>query len=167
MLLLFLYVSFLFSANLRREMTISRVIKRTWTHSSKFEFSFLPWHRTSKFSAWVVLLAFKSYTRWDNDEKDWHTWTCNFERRFRNRCVVNLKLPFIRKKSDLCKNIRVSDDLIWEDREKKKQLEFIVNAFELDERLSTWQFIYWRWMMWSLRTLRLLIRSSIIIALEE
>ena len=57
-------------------------------------------------------------------------------------CVVNLKLPIIRKKRDLCKNIRVSDDLIWEDREKRKQLEFNVNAFELDKRLSTWQFIY-------------------------
>ena len=57
-------------------------------------------------------------------------------------CVVNLKLPIIRKKRDLCKDIHVSDDLIWEDREKKKQLEFIVNAFELDKRLSTWQFIY-------------------------
>ena len=48
----------------------------------------------------------------------------------------------IRKKRDLRKNIPVSDDVIWEDREKKKQLEFIVNAFELDKRLSTWQFIY-------------------------
>ena len=26
-------------------------------------------------------------------------------------------------------------DMPWEDREKKKQLEFIVNAFELDKRL--------------------------------
>ena len=61
---------------------------------------------------------------------------------FGNRSVVNLKLPIIRKKRDLCKNIHVPDDLIWEDREKKKQLELIVNAFELDKRLSTWQFIY-------------------------
>ena len=54
----------------------------------------------------------------------------------------SFKLPVIRKKRDLRKNIPVSDDVKWVDREKKKQLEFIVNAFELDKRLSTWQFIY-------------------------
>ena len=70
-------------------------------------------------------------------KKDWHTWTCNFERRFRNRCVVNRKLAIIRKKRDLRKNIRVFRWPDMEDREKKKQLEFIVNAFELGKRLST------------------------------
>ena len=40
-LLLFLYISFPFSANLRREMTVSEVLKRTWTHKRKFGFSFL------------------------------------------------------------------------------------------------------------------------------
>ena len=50
----------------------------------------------------------------------------------------DLKLPIVRKKRDLRKNIRVPDDLIWEDSEKKKQLEFIVNALELGRRLSTW-----------------------------
>ena len=51
---------------------------------------FFPRHCTSKFSSWVVALAFKCYTNWDNDEKDWQTWTCNFERRFRYRRVVYL-----------------------------------------------------------------------------
>ena len=56
--------------------------------------NFLPWllHRTSKFSSWVVPLAFKSEANWRNDGKDGQTWTCNFERRFRYRCVVDLKL---------------------------------------------------------------------------
>ena len=39
-LLLFLYISFPFSANLRPEMTITQVIKRTGTHKREFEFSF-------------------------------------------------------------------------------------------------------------------------------
>ena len=58
-------------------------------------FNFLPWllHRTSKFSSKVVSLAFKSETNLHNDGKDWQTWTCNFERRFRYRRVVDLKLP--------------------------------------------------------------------------
>ena len=37
----FLYISFMFSASLRREMTISQVLQRTWTHSRQFEFSSL------------------------------------------------------------------------------------------------------------------------------
>ena len=45
----------------------------------------------SKFSSWVVPLAFKSY--WHNDGKDGQAWICNFERRFRYRRVVDLKLP--------------------------------------------------------------------------
>ena len=45
-----------------------------------------------KFSSRVALLAFKSYTKWDNDEKDWQTWSCSYKRRFRYRCVVDLKL---------------------------------------------------------------------------
>ena len=40
-LLLFLSISFPFSANLRRGMTFSQVIKRTWKHRREFEFSFL------------------------------------------------------------------------------------------------------------------------------
>ena len=44
----------------------------------------------------MVLIAFKSYTNWDNGEKDWQTWTCNFERRRSvDRRVVDLKLPNI------------------------------------------------------------------------
>ena len=42
MLLSFLYISFRFLANLRREITISQVLQRTWTHSREFEFSYLP-----------------------------------------------------------------------------------------------------------------------------
>ena len=34
-------ISFKFSANLRREMTISQVLQRTWTLRRKFEYSFL------------------------------------------------------------------------------------------------------------------------------
>ena len=34
--------------------------------------------------------SFQKLTNWDNDEKDWQTWTCNFERRFRYRGVVDL-----------------------------------------------------------------------------
>ena len=41
-------------------------------------------------SVWVVLLRCKSHTNWDNDKKDSKTWTCNFERRFRYRCVVDV-----------------------------------------------------------------------------
>ena len=40
-LLLFLYISFPFSANLRPEITITQVIKRTGTHKREFEFSLL------------------------------------------------------------------------------------------------------------------------------
>ena len=104
MLLLFLYISFPFSTNLRREKTISQVLTRTWTHRRKLEFSF---PCTSKFSSWVVLLASKSDTNWDNGEKDWQTWTCNFERRFRYRRVVDLKLP-----NDA--GLRALDVVVWE-----------------------------------------------------
>ena len=38
---LFLYISLPFSANLRREMTISQVLQKTLTNSREFEFSFL------------------------------------------------------------------------------------------------------------------------------
>ena len=38
---LFLYMSFPFSANLRREMTTSQVLQGTWTRSREFEFPFL------------------------------------------------------------------------------------------------------------------------------
>ena len=41
-------------------------------------------------SVWVVLLRCKSHTNWDNDKKDSKTLTCNFERRFRYRCVVDV-----------------------------------------------------------------------------
>ena len=41
-------------------------------------------------SVWQALLRFKSHTKWDNDKKDSKTLTCNFERRFRYRCVVDL-----------------------------------------------------------------------------
>ena len=57
--------------------------------------------------AWVVLLAFKSYTNWDNDEKNWQTWTCNFERRFCYRRVVDLKLP-------IDAGLRALNVVLWE-----------------------------------------------------
>ena len=38
----FLYISFPFSANLRREMTTSQVLQRTWRHSCEFEFPSFP-----------------------------------------------------------------------------------------------------------------------------
>ena len=62
--------------------------------------NFLPrlLHRTFKFSSWVVPLAFKSQSNWHNDGKDAQTWTCNFERRFQYRCVVDLKLPIDNRK---------------------------------------------------------------------
>ena len=60
--------------------------------------NFLPLLFTSKFSSWVVPLAFKSQTNWHNDGKDAQTWTCNFERRFQYRCVVDLKLPIDNRK---------------------------------------------------------------------
>ena len=41
LLLLSLYISFLFSANLRWAITISQVIKRMWTPRRQFQFSFL------------------------------------------------------------------------------------------------------------------------------
>ena len=69
------------------------VIKTTWTHRREFEFSFLALTpQRFKFSSRVALVAFKNYTNWDNDEKDWQTWICSFKRRFPYRRVVDLKL---------------------------------------------------------------------------
>ena len=74
---------------LRSGMTISQVLQRTWKHRHDLEFSFLTLTpHLKKFP-----LAFKSWTHWDSDEKAWQTWTYNFERRFRYRHVVDLKLP--------------------------------------------------------------------------
>ena len=57
-------------------------------------------------SVWVVLLRFKSHTKWDNDRKDSKTLTCNFERRFRYRCVVDLLRSKFKKSLKLPKQRR-------------------------------------------------------------
>ena len=106
MLLLFLCISFPFSENLRREMTISQVIKRTWTHRREFEFS-----APIKFSSLVGLLAFKSYTNWDNDEKDWQTWTCNYKRRSPYRRIVDLNSRIRPKSGAHMKLVETEQDI--------------------------------------------------------
>ena len=68
----FLYgdIFFPFAAIMRREMTISKVIQRTWTLSREIWFSFLALTPHLKLSSWVVPLDFKWERNWHNDEKD-------------------------------------------------------------------------------------------------
>ena len=63
-----------------------------------------------KFSSRVAPLAFKSYTHWDNDEKDWQTWTCNYKRRSPYRRVVDLKLPNKTQESAHMKLVETEQD---------------------------------------------------------
>ena len=64
-----------------------------------------------KFSSRVALLAFKSYTNWDNDGKDWQTWTCNYKRRSPYRRVVDLNLPNKSQESAHMKLVEPEQDI--------------------------------------------------------
>ena len=82
---LFLYISFPFSVSLQREMTISQ--PRFWI----FSLIALTPHLWIKFPSSPAMLS-KVKKNWHNDENDWQTRTCKFERRFRYRGIVDLKL---------------------------------------------------------------------------
>ena len=63
-----------------------------------------------KFSSRVALLAFKSYTNWDNDKKGLTNLNI-YKRRSPYRCVVDLKLPNKTQESAHMKLVETEQDI--------------------------------------------------------